>query len=87
MKTPEELEEHYMNSNKGKGNYLPFTDFIKQIQDDAYLQGLKDAEMGFRFMSDMSTKTQGFHNLQERIKKLEDDKSGEVCFDENSEID
>ena len=74
MKTPKELEEHYMNSNKGKGNYLPFADFIKQIQDDAYLQGLKDAEMGFIFMSDMSTKTLGFYNLQRKIKDLENEK-------------
>lgn len=43
MKTPKELEEHYMNSNKDKGNYLPFADFIKQIQDDAYNQGIEDA--------------------------------------------
>lgn len=43
MKTPKELEEHYMNSNKGKGNYLPFADFIKQIQDDAYNQAIEDA--------------------------------------------
>ena len=43
MKAPKELEEHYMNSNKGKGNYLPFADFIKQIQDDAYNQGIEDA--------------------------------------------
>ena len=74
---------HEYNTDDDKNLY----DLIKQIQDDAYLQGLKDAEMGFIFMSDMSTKTQGFRNLQERIKKLEDDKSGEVCFDKNSEID
>lgn len=43
MKTPKELEEHYMNSNKGKGNYLPFADFIKQIQEDAYNQAIEDA--------------------------------------------
>ena len=43
MKTSKELEEHYMNSNKGKGSYLPFADFIKQIQEDAYNQGIEDA--------------------------------------------
>ena len=43
MKTPKELEEHYMNSNKGKRNYLPFADFIKQIQEDAYNQAIDDA--------------------------------------------
>ena len=43
MKTPKELEEHYMNSNKDKGNYLPFADFIIQIQEDAYNQAIEDA--------------------------------------------
>ncbi len=54
---------------------INFPGLIKEVQDDAYLSALKDAEIGFMFMSDMSTKTQGYANLQRRIKELENDKS------------
>lgn len=50
-----------------------FIGLIAKVQKETYLQALKDAEMGFIFMSDMSTKTQGFHNLQRRIKDLENE--------------
>ena len=43
MRTPEELENYFMSSNRGKGNSLSFKDFIAEIQKDSYNQAIEDA--------------------------------------------
>lgn len=50
-----------------------FYDLIKKVQDDAYLSALKDTLFKMGILSDMSAFTQGYKNLQERIKKLENE--------------
>ena len=43
MRTPEELENYFMSSNRGEGNSLSFKDFIAEIQKDSYNQAIEDA--------------------------------------------
>ena len=43
MRTPEELENYFMSSNRGEGNSLSFKDFFAEIQKDAYNQAIEDA--------------------------------------------
>ncbi len=42
MKNPKELEDYFMHSNKGKGNYLSLVNFIAEIQKDTYNQAIED---------------------------------------------
>ncbi len=49
MKTPEELQNYFMQSKKGKGNYLPLVDFIKEIQKDAYNQAIEDSKLKIKY--------------------------------------
>ena len=46
---------------------------IEQVQKETYLQALKDTELRMGILSDNTVFTQGYRNLQERIKKLEDE--------------
>ena len=43
MRTPGELENYFMSSNRGKGNSLSFKDFIAEIQKHSYNQAIEDA--------------------------------------------
>ena len=43
MRTPEELENYFMSSNRGKGNSLSFKDFIAEIQKESYNAAIQDA--------------------------------------------
>ena len=43
MEDPKELEDYFMELNKGKGNSLSFIDFITKIQKESYNQAIQDA--------------------------------------------
>ena len=43
MRTPEELENYFMSSNRGEGNSLSFKDFFAEIQKESYNQAVEDA--------------------------------------------
>lgn len=42
MRTPEELENYFMSSNRGEGNSLSFKDFFAEIQKESYNQAVED---------------------------------------------
>ena len=42
MRTPEELENYFMSSNRGEGNSLSFKDFIAEIQKESYNAAIQD---------------------------------------------
>lgn len=43
MRTPEELENYFMSSNRGENNSLSFKDFIAEIQKESYNAAIQDA--------------------------------------------
>ena len=50
MRTPEELENYFMSSNRGKGNSLSFKDFIAEIIKPDYNNWEGKEEYEARFM-------------------------------------
>ena len=56
MRTPEELENYFMSSNRGEGNSLSFKDFIAEIQKDSYNQAIEDVLKFKKFSSRIANK-------------------------------